>query len=190
MPLDWEYQFIVLMSKMSHDIALYRNGTLAKYQTVIAAGCYVGARPKVLLSLRWIDLLNVRESVLKQSKVFKNKKVLIQEDLMAIAKKNLAVVKPESLHFPILHNKEYHPITTASFNQQLKKLFTRYAIQTDNASSYTLRKTFALRLFQVLGETMAALLTVQKALGHQNPEYTLEYIGITWKKVKQGLELM
>lgn len=178
------------MSKMSHDIALRKNITLAKYQTVIAAGCYVGVRPKVLLSLRWIDLLNVKESVLKQSKVFKNKKVFIQQDLVAITKKNLEVVDPDSLHFPILHNKEYNQITTASFNQQLKKLFDRYGIVTDNASSYTLRKTFALRLFQVLGETTSALLTVQKALGHQSPEYTLEYIGITWKKVKQGLEMM
>ena len=68
----------------------------------------------------------------------------------------------------------------------LKKIFNRYGIVTDNASSYTLRKTFALRLlFQVLGETTPALLSVQKALGHQSQEYTLDYIGITWKQVKQ-----
>ena len=44
-PLDWDHQFLLLIGKMSHDIALYKNVTLAKYQTVIAAGCYLGVRP-------------------------------------------------------------------------------------------------------------------------------------------------
>lgn len=193
-PLNWKDQFLMLISKMSHEISLrptHPNSlTLAKYQTVIAAGCYTGERAKVLLSFRWVDLLNEKETVLKQSKVFRNRKVFIHPDLVSIAEKNQLIVKPESDHFPILHNERFQPISTISFNTQLRKYFERYEIETDNPSSHTLRKTFGTRLFEVEGGDVLALATVQKALGHRSPEYTADYLGVTWKKVRLGLEKM
>ena len=189
-PLDWEDQFLILMSKMSHQIAMNQDITLARYQTVIAAGCYLGCRAKTLLKLRWVDLLNVRETILKQSKVFRNRKVFIHPDLVKIAQKNLKVVQPQSMHFPIVHNKNYQPIYTTNFNSQLAIYFKRFGIETDNPSSHTLRKTFGLRLFLVEGADQRALALVQKALGHRSPEYTADYIGVTWKTIRAGLEKM
>jgi integrase len=109
---------------------------------------------------------------------------------VAITEKNLKVVQPESLHFSILHNQAYQPISTSSFNEAFRKYLRKYEIATDNPSSHTLRKTFALRLFEVEGGDARALAIVQKALSHRSTEYTAEYIGVTWKAIKSGLEKM
>lgn len=73
-------------------------------------------------------------------------------------------------------------MTRHGVNWALKAIAKRYGI-TDDISSHTLRKSFALHAYEMLGSDHMALMTVSTMLGHTSTNTTLTYLGITQKKI-------
>lgn len=188
-PLKWD-EFKFLLTQLFNDSRLDENTTLAKYHTVIALGGYTGLRPKALLSLSWMDVLDKQSDFFRESKVGKKRKITLHEDLQKILNKQFQWLDPKDPSLPILHNREGKAITTASFNQQFRKLLSKYDIETENPSAVTLRKTYAYRIYEVGEKTDEAVLYVQTALGHKSPAYTKDYLGITRQKLEDLMSKM
>lgn len=184
-PLKWNEEFLPLLQKMFADSRMEKDRTLAKYHVVFAIGGYMGWRPKALLSISFADLLERHSVFLRESKTHLKRKVIIQDRLRVILEQGFEFINPEDPAAPILCNRQGQQIATSSFNEQMRKIFRRYEIVTDNPSAVTLRKTYALRLFEIGGRSETALLAVQKALGHKSREYTMDYLGITRKMVAE-----
>ena len=61
-----------------------------------------------------------------------------------------------------------------------------YGIQTQNASSHCLRKTFARRVYEANGRTEDGLILLSQILNHTGPAMTRKYIGLTREVVAEA----
>lgn len=181
-PLEWEV-FLDLMSRMSYDVHLSEKESqrkkIAKYQLIIAAGCYLGVRGSDLLSLRWKDLVNKKTWSIEEGKTEKKRSLSLNPDLIKIASASYRVVDPFSMELPLICNKDCRQVLIGELNRIIKITFDKYSIKTVNPSSHTLRKTFGKRVYETMGSTEAALVLISKIFNHSSTAVTKDYIGIT-----------
>lgn len=190
-PLKWDEEFQKLLRDLSiaiHEAGGQRKITLARYQTAIAIGGYLGPRAKELLHLTWFDFIGKSAKDLYEFKTEKNRKIYYNDKLLRLVNANYLIVDPVNVHDFILQSPA-HPgraITTRGFNKALQKLFKEYKIYTDNPSSHTLRKTFARRIFQNKGADEKALIFVSEVLNHSTTQYTRKYLGIRKQQIREA----
>lgn len=189
-PLHWEEEFQKLLRDLSvsiHEASGQKKVTLARYQTAIAIGGYLGPRAKELLSLKWFDFLGKSESDLYEFKTEKQRKIYFNDKLLKLINSNYLIVDPINIHDYILQSPKNpaKAITTRAFNKAFKSLLESHSISTDNPSSHTLRKTFAHRIFQNQGANEKALIMLAEILNHSSTKYTRRYLGIRKRQIKQ-----
>lgn len=162
--------------------------TLARYQTAIAIGGYLGPRAKELLHFTWFDFLDKQEKDLFEFKTEKHRKAYFNDKLLRLVHSNYAIVDPLNVHDYILQSPAHpgKPITTRSFNRGFHKLLDKVEITTDNPSSHTLRKTFASRVFKLKGADEQALIFVSEILNHSSTQYTRKYLGIRKRQIREA----
>lgn len=174
------------MSILIHELEGKRKKTMARYQTAIAIGGYLGPRAKELLHFTWFDFVEKTEKDLFEFKTEKDRKVYFNKKLLRLIRSNYAIVDPDNVHEYIMQGpgQPGRPISTVAFNKTFKKLLERFEIETDNPSSHTLRKTFAARVFRKQGADENALIFVSEILNHSSIQYTRKYIGIRKRQIR------
>lgn len=190
-PLHWENQFQKLLKDMSvaiHEMDGTRKVTLARYQTAIAIGCYLGPRAKELRTFIWNDFIGKSSKDLFEFKTEKHRKIHFNEKLIRLLHANYKIIDPINIHDYILQSPS-HPgkaISTRAFNKGLLYWFKYFGIKTDNPSSHTLRKTFAQRVFKNRGASEEALIFVSEILNHSTTAYTRKYLGIRRNQIREA----
>lgn len=198
--LKWDEEFLYLLAQMDGDIHRLvardeqkDDGELSdaarkliRYQTLIACGGYFGPRPGELCRLNWFTVLDKDEFKFRPSKKGKPRRIAINPNLKAMISRNHDWIKPMNPHYLILHRQDnpMEPVLTTQFNAAFKKYLKKFRIKLREVSSHTLRKTFVYHAWQIMGGDEKALVEVSKMVGHRSVEYTLDYIGVTWEKVK------
>ena len=195
--LDFDSVFLKLLADMDGEIHRIRSGErsmlngekMVRYQTLIAAGGYFGPRAKELLSLKWFDIIGKKESSVWQFKTGKKRKVYFSPSFIKLAERNYKVIDPINIHHLVLHRKDnpMAPVATRDFNENLKYYFERFGVQTENASSHTLRKTFMSHAWDELGGDERAYLTIGKMMGYASKEQVMDYLGHTQRQIREAV---
>ena len=81
------------------------------------------------------------------------------------------------------HNRYGKPFTVHYLNRELKDIFSRYRIKTDNPSSHTLRKTFGRRVWDMHNQSEASLIKLSEIFNHENTKVTRKYLGISRQEI-------
>jgi len=117
-------------------------------------------RASDLLNLRWVDLLDKEELIIKEEKTGKIRHVSINDSLKEILKYSsdqlirkgkFSVENTYSLTGIL----KKHPY---SINRLLLKTFNEFGIKSANASTHTLRKTFGKRVWEMDGKSERSLI--------------------------------
>lgn len=163
-----------------------------------AAGFYLGLRIGDILQLRWEHLQAERFYITEQKTAKTRKKnkpraVNLHPDFKAVVKKALAAIpahrRPTPQDYVFVsqepRGERYQPITVQAAIKRFKKALDRYGIETANASTHTLRKTFGRRVWENDGSTEAALFKLQEVFGHSSIQITKRYLGITQDEIAE-----
>lgn len=171
-PLKWNVATTLLK-------AMKEDSKNANTRLMLAVGFFTGLRISDILNLKWNQLLN-GDLTVKEKKTNKVRTIKIVPMLQTIVNN---VYDGENLESFIFISKAYNSdqkkITVTAANKRIKKVFTKYGIEVQNASSHTLRKTFARRIWEGHGKTDEALIYLCELLGHSSTKMTRKYIGIT-----------
>lgn len=140
---------------------------------LVALGIYTGLRISDILALTW-EQVQAGTIDLVEGKTKKRRRITVHPELARI----IASV-PASNGYVFTYRNTGRPITVQAANQRLKAAFEAYGIEAQNASSHTLRKTFARRVWEANGKTDAALVLLSQVLNHKDTATTRRYIGLT-----------
>ena len=196
-PLEWEV-FTRWMQAMDYDLMKLkakadaagqpyssRMKTKAGYMAMIGVATYFGLRIGDALRINWSMVMGKSENdilELNEQKTSKRRKIYFNENLLHYLSQAYSIIQPVNELVPILHNQFYDPISVQAFNKKLKQLMNEYEIKATNPSSHTLRKTFAMRIFDKGNRSNHALLTIANLLNHSSTRETRTYLGITRNK--------
>jgi integrase len=156
---------------------------------LFSLGFYTGFRISDILSITW-EQLRTNEIAIIEKKTNKHRTVPIKSDLRSIIDFCDTDSTNETFCFVGEKHNTGKAMTTQGANKRIKRVFDKYAIKTQNASSHTLRKTFAFNLYTQLGKDNHALIVVSKILNHQNTGITRDYLGVTHKIIDNCYELL
>lgn len=189
-PLSWS-DFLKLLQDLDvwiDQASKVKQERLRRYQTLIAIGGYTAPRAKEFLNLSWNDVVEKPKTKIHQYKTNRKRQVIISDKLTYYIAKNFKAIDPVNVHEKILHKQgiTYEAISTRQFNENFKKLLIRTGIDDTNASSHTLRKTFAHRVFELEGKDMKAMILVSQLLDHSDIKDTTTYLGVGDKQIEQA----
>lgn len=176
--MEWN-TMLGLTQRLKQD-KMYRDYLL------ITVGCYFGLRIGDLLKLRWYDVADKDELLLKEEKTEKNRRITINSKVSEAV--NLCLneyrLKPrfdESGY--MFANRWGGPITISYVNKRLKYIFKKYQVAVKNPSSHTLRKTFGKRVYESDNKSERALIYLSEIFSHSSIAITRKYIGITQEQI-------
>jgi len=160
---------------------------------IIAVGCYTGFRINELLILTYLDFEGEEINMIvskqnKKDKRGKGKKDIIRtvpiyskvKDIVELCRTKLNKKKDT----PLIVNSRYYsetPLTRMAALTRIVNAFSLAGIERKMLSAHSLRKTYALRKYEVYKKKYgdyAALNKVRKDLRHKSVSATREYIGI------------
>lgn len=159
---------------------------LAESRLLFALGFYTGLRISDILKLRWQDVENPILEIVEQ-KTGKVRRIDLNKKLQVIIQQVRVIIQPMDSNQFIFKGKrgpnKNKPLTVVGANNRIKQIFERFDIQTQNPSSHTLRKTFALRVYNVNQRSEDALILLSEMFNHSNISITRKYIGITQERI-------
>lgn len=164
---------------------LKRDG-LIKDRLLILVGCYFGLRIGDLLSIRWMDVMDKQEFIVRESKSKKFRTITINDkvkEALEHARGELTAQGRYRKERVLFANRWGDPMTISYINKRLKFLFARYNVKVQNASSHTLRKTFGKRVYEMDGQSERSLIYLSEIFGHSSTSITRRYIGITQEQI-------
>ena len=177
-PLKWKVATTLLK-------AMKEDTKMKNVRIMLAAGFFTGLRISDILRLRWKDLLSDSFEIVEQ-KTGKLRSIKIVPAFRGIIND---VYDNETLNTFVCRSGSYNSennnkaITVMSANKRIKRAFDKYGVDAQNASSHTLRKTFARRIWEFNGKTDEALIYLSELLGHSSTKMTRKYIGITKQRI-------
>mgnify|MGYP000073671525 FL=1 len=179
-PLKWTTAMKLLAIMREAD-------DLAETRLLFALGFYTGLRISDILKLRWQDVENP-VLIIEEQKTGKTRRIDLNKKLQVIIQQVRAVIQPLEDNQFIFKGKrgpnKNKSLTVVGANNRIKQVFERFDIQTQNPSSHTLRKTFALRVYNVNQRSEDALILLSEMFNHSNISITRKYIGITQERIK------
>lgn len=159
---------------------------LAESRLLLALGFYTGLRISDMLRLNWQDLENPILEI-KEQKTGKSRTIDLNRKLLVIINEVKQIIQPIDANQFIFKGKrgpnKNKPLTVVGANNRIKQIFKRFDIKTQNPSSHTLRKTFALRVYNVNQRSEDALILLSEMFNHSNISITRKYIGITQERI-------
>ena len=178
-PLKWTTAMKLLAIMRESD-------NLAESRLLFALGFYTGLRISDMLRLSWRDLENPILEI-EEQKTGKFRKIDLNKKLLGIIQEVKQIIQPFNANQFIFKGKrgpnKNKPLTVVGANNRIKQIFKRFDIQTQNPSSHTLRKTFALRVYNVNQRSEDALVLLSEMFNHSNISITRKYIGITQERI-------
>lgn len=154
---------------------------------LITMGSYFGLRIGDLISLKWIDVLDKEEIIIKESKTKKSRTITFNEKVIEAINLCSNELRSKDSHWNseyIFANRWGGQLSVSYINKRLKVIFTRYNVRVQNPSSHTLRKTFGKRIYEMDGQSDRALIYLSDIFGHSSTAITRSYIGITQDQIK------
>lgn len=149
---------------------------------LFTCGFYFGLRISDILKLTWQDIAG-NEFFIKETKTGKTRKIKVSANFKRFAKIAFDAITKEpagtDFVFTSHQSNENKAIEVQTANKRIRKVFKTYNVKVQNASSHTLRKTFAKRVYEYNGKSDSALLLLSQILNHANTTVTRLYIGIT-----------
>ncbi len=152
------------------------------YLLIIAVGFYTGYRISDMLELQYQDfqqkMLNITER-----KTSKQRPIPVINDLRRIVELCQEKLKRKSAHYLFIRTRFFsnQPITKAAAITRIRKALQFAGIKGKHLTAHTLRKTFALRYYELARETEGdyrALNELSKQLNHSSTDVTRRYIGL------------
>ncbi len=152
------------------------------YLLIIAVGFYTGYRIGDMLELKYEDFegdaLNITER-----KTSKQRPVPVIGDLRRIVTLCQEQFNRKPEHYLFIRTRFFtnQPITTAAAITRIRKALQFAGVKGKHLTAHTLRKTFALRYYELARETEGdyrALNELSKQLNHASTEVTRRYIGL------------
>lgn len=185
-PLKWQEAQTLLKLLKADD----------KHETrlMFALGFYTGLRISDILRLTWGQITSGPEVVVVEKKTGKSRRIQLNPDLQTIIKEARkwagergALPGPGEFLFTSKRGPAIgSPLTVMGANIRIKEALEEYGIQTQNASSHCLRKTFARRVYEANGRTEDGLILLSQILNHTGPAMTRKYIGLTREVVAEA----
>lgn len=183
-PLKWK-RAIQLLDSMKN------KPKEANTRLMIAMGIYLGLRIGDILQLQWKQITKDEFSLIEQ-KTKKQRSLKVGPQLREFINQTITSMPkaPESEDYVFRVQKVVRdnnkPISVTAANKRIKTTFDKYFVESANPSSHTLRKTFALRLYNVYGKCDDALILLSEMFNHANTTVTRKYIGLTDRKIKNA----
>lgn len=178
-PLKWTTAMKLLAIMREAD-------ELAESRLLMALGFYTGLRISDMLKLRWRDFENPILKI-EEQKTKKYRQIDLNKKLLVIVREVRAILQPLDANQFIFKGKrgpnKNKALTVVGANNRIKQIFERFDIQTQNPSSHTLRKTFALRVYETNQRSEDALILLSEMFNHANISITRKYIGITQERI-------
>jgi integrase len=179
--LPWDtarYLVAALQSDGKHNVAL-----------MVAAGCYFGLRIGDALKLTWGQIKQPMFEA-TEGKTGKHRKITVHAEFATVRDRYLATfydhaqpTDDQYIFTPQRSHRHGQPITVKAANKRFAAALKRHGITTENASTHTLRKTFARRVWESKGRNEAALVLLSDILNHQSIAVTRRYLGITGEEI-------
>ncbi len=146
---------------------------------LIGIGIYTGLRIGDILRLRWEDIVEKDELILKEGKTKKRRVMPINKDLYNLIIRAYPKMNHWNDHYLIFHREGKFKvlITLKSINIFLKKACVAHGVK-GNISSHSLRKTFGRRIWENNGKSAEALIMLNEILCHDDIPTTRRYLGI------------
>lgn len=167
-----------------------------KHETrlMFALGFYTGLRISDILRLTWGQITSGPEVMVIEKKTGKARRIQLNPDLQTIIKEARKAAGergnypgPEEFVFTSKRGPSIgSPLTVVGANIRIRETLEGYGIQTQNASSHCLRKTFARRVYEANGRTEDGLILLSQILNHTGPAMTRKYIGLTREVVAEA----
>lgn len=130
--------------------------------------------------LKWQDVLNGNECIVKEQKTGKVRRIPINEqNHKAILALYRLLRKPPMTDYMFISSKTNEPFTTQYINRRLKNYRDKYHLKIQNFSTHSLRKTFGRYVYDSMGHSTEALILLNQILKHASINTTKVYIGIT-----------
>jgi integrase len=157
-----------------------------EYQNLalLAVGFYTGLRISDILQRKFIDFLKADTITVTEQKTKKERTIQITQTLKNIVQACKVELKKKDQDFIFTNNryKSNKPITAAAAITRINQSLVSCGFSEDksgNLSGHTLRKTFALRYYELAANEVGefrALSELSKILKHSNIEVTRRYI--------------
>jgi integrase len=156
---------------------------------MIATQMYFGLRIGDVLKLTWGEVRQAAFTVY-EGKTGKPRTITVHPEFAAVRDRYLATFYVECRPAgdqPIFTGtrgpRTGSPISVRAANDRFSAALKRHGITTANASTHTLRKTFARRVWESSGENEAALVLLSDILNHSSIAITRRYLGITGEEI-------
>ena len=164
-----------------------------RYNTalLIGAGIYFGLRIGDTLQLRW-DQIQSDQFIIKEGKTKKERTVDVHVNFLKLTKRVGGLRKISADHdgLVFVHQRSdgdrTKSISVTAANKRIRKAFASYGIESQNASSHTLRKTFGRRIYENNGRSEHALILLSHIFGHRDVGVTRRYIGLTQETISSA----
>jgi integrase len=170
-PLPWKVATTLIKAAISDNDP--------RTALLVGIGIYTGLRIGDILNLTWENVEGATIDLV-EGKTKKTRRITVHSDLVAIFE---ACRPKRATGYIFTFRTTGRPITVQGANMRIAGSFEKYGIQAQNASSHTLRKTFARRVWEANGKTDAALVLLSQILNHSSTATTRRYIGITAERI-------
>ncbi len=179
-PLSWK--------EIKKALLLLENEGKYHFLQIIAVGVFTGYRISDMRELKYSDFDNDYLNI-EERKTSKQRIVKIVPELKRIVQLCQIKLYRKEEHFLFVRTRFFvnQPISKVSFIARIKKALNYAGVDGNRLSGHTLRKTFALRYYQLMSETEGdyrALSELSKQLNHSNTDVTRRYIGIEEKVIQ------
>jgi integrase len=182
--LPWDkarYLVAALQAEGQHNTAL-----------MAATGIYFGLRISDILNLTWGQIRKPSFEI-EEQKTGKHRLIKVHPDFAAVRDRYLATfydhAQPKDNQYiftPQRSHRHGQPISVTAANKRFSTALKRHGITTANASSHTLRKTFARRMWEKKGKSEAGLVLLSDILNHTSTAVTRRYLGITGEEIAEA----
>jgi len=157
---------------------------------IVSIGFYTGYRITDILSLKYSDFKGEYLDITER-KTSKQRAVKIIDELRRIVTLCQTALKKKDKHF-IFTRMRFNsdkPISTEAGIERIAKALTKAGVQAKKKTGHVLRKTFALRYFELAKEAVGeerALIELSDMLNHASKKVTRMYLGLS-EQVQQDI---
>ena len=151
---------------------------------LIACGSFWGLRVSDLLSLKWVQVLDLDEFELIEKKTKKKREIKINSQLKQHIRDCNENLSPRTTDEHIFLSQKGSVYSIQRVNVILKDLKSKYNLKIKNFSTHSLRKCFGRAVFdRSEGNAELILVKLSHLFNHSNPAITRRYLGITQKEL-------
>jgi integrase len=141
-------------------------------------------RASDVLMLKWSQVFNKSEIVIKEKKTGKVRKIPLNSSVKnKIAELYDLLGCPDINNFIFMNEYRNQPITIQCVNKNLKRIKERHNVPAKNFSTHTFRKTFGRYVYETKNRSAESLILLNKIFKHQDINVTKAYIGITQEEI-------